>query len=221
MLRVQGARVAFRHELGRIAVEEAIPPGRRTALHGAVLRQLVAGGAASAARLAHHAAAAGDRPAVRRYAEQAARQAVRLGAHREAAAQFRRVLAALDPGAMRERAESLARYSQECALSDQIAEATESAEQTLRIWRAAGDRLREGDTVRWLSRLAWMSERVGDAERLARQAIDLLQPLPAGRELAHAYAIWPSSSPRSSSSTTCRCGVSGRCAWPKLWVSRR
>ena len=188
MLRVQGARVAFRHELGRIAVEEAIPPGRRTALHGAVLRQLVAGGAASAARLAHHAAAAGDRPAVRRYAEQAARQAVRLGAHREAAAQFRRVLAALDPGAMRERAESLARYSQECALSDQIAEATESAEQTLRIWRAAGDRLREGDTVRWLSRLAWMSERVGDAERLARQAIDLLQPLPAGRELAHAYA---------------------------------
>ena len=45
--------MAFRHELARLAVEEAIAPHRRRALHAAVLGALAAGN--DHARLAHHA----------------------------------------------------------------------------------------------------------------------------------------------------------------------
>ena len=139
---------------------------------------------------------------------------MRLGAHREAAAQFRRVLAALDPGAMRERAESLARYSQECALSDQIAEATESAEQTLRIWRqrviGCARATRCGGCPGWRG-----CPSGGDAERLARQAIDLLNRCPPA-ELAHAYANLAQQLAAEQQPDDVPVWVSGRCAWPKL-----
>jgi DNA-binding CsgD family transcriptional regulator len=187
MLVVTDGTPGFRHELARLAVFAAIPPGRRAELHGIVLRVLEAAGA-TAASLAHHAEEAGDRAATRRYAEQAARHAARLGAHRQAAAQYARALRALPADADAERAELLVRCSHECALCDRIAEATAEAEQALAVWRALGDRLREGDTLSWLSRLAWMSQRVGDAERLGRTAVGLLERLPPGIELARAQA---------------------------------
>ena len=54
--------------------------------------------------------------------------------------------------------------------------------------RLAGDRLREGDAHRWLSRLAWFSGDGANAEDEARLAIELLVPLGPGRELAMAYS---------------------------------
>ena len=188
VLRADGDRVAFRHELARRAVEEAMAPARRALLHAEILGRLAGESDVPAARLAHHAAAAGDQDAVGRYAEQAARHAARLGAHREAAAQYRRVLAVLDPAGTPERARLLLSLSLECSLSDQLSEATASAEEALRIWQAAGDRQREGDTVRCLARLAWMSERGRDALRLSHRAVEVLEPLSAGVELAGAYA---------------------------------
>ena len=188
VLRADGGRVAFRHELARRAVEEALAPARRSGLHADILRGLVEAGDALAARLAHHAVAAGDRAAARRYAEQAARSAAGLGAHREAAAQFRRVLDVADPAVTPERAELLLAHSLECSLSDQPDEAMASAEEALRIWRALGDRLQEGGTLQFLARLAWMCEQTGDAEPLARQAVEVLETLPPGPELALAYA---------------------------------
>ncbi|MDN5857016.1 MAG: LuxR C-terminal-related transcriptional regulator [Pseudonocardia sp.] len=187
LLRAEVGAVAFRHELARVAVEEAIPPARRSELHAAALRHLAPRGAA-AATLAHHAAAAGDRAATRAFAERAATDAARLGSHREAAAQYRRALQALDPVDHAARARLLVRCSEECALSDQTAEATACAEEALRLWRSLGDRLREGDSLRWLGRLAWQSDRAADADRLGREAIDLLERLPPGPELARAYA---------------------------------
>jgi DNA-binding CsgD family transcriptional regulator/tetratricopeptide (TPR) repeat protein len=188
VLRTDGDRVAFRHELARRAVEQALAPARRSTLHGQILRHLLEAGHAPAARLAHHAAAAGDRSAVRGFAEQAARDAAWLGAHREAAAQFRRVLAVLDPTAEEERAGLLLQHARECSLSDQPAEAMACAEEALRIWRARGDGLREGDALQVLSRLAWMCERTKDAEPLVCAAVELLETLPPGPELARAYA---------------------------------
>ena len=41
MLRVDAGRVGFRHELARIAVEDALPPGTRRSLHRAVLALLL------------------------------------------------------------------------------------------------------------------------------------------------------------------------------------
>jgi tetratricopeptide (TPR) repeat protein len=118
----------------------------------------------------------------------AARRAAALGAHREAAAQYARALRfadGLDPAAL---ADLLERHSYECYLTDQLAEATASREQALGCWRALGDRCKEGDTLRWLSRLAWFEGRNADAKRAGRQAAELLEDLGPGPELAMAYS---------------------------------
>ena len=85
----------FRHELARLAIEEAIAPHRRIGLHRAVLAALSSGsphGAADPARLSHHADAAGDVDAVLRHAPAAGERAAELCAHQEAAQQFARAL---------------------------------------------------------------------------------------------------------------------------------
>ena len=53
---------------------------------------------------------------------------------------------------------------------------------------ARGDPLRQGDAHRWLSRLAWFSGDNATAEREAWLAVELLEPLAPGPELAMAYS---------------------------------
>ena len=79
MLTGAPARVAFRHELARLAVEEAMGPNRRVALHHKALAALAdpPSGAPELARLAHHAEAAGDREAVLEFAPAAAARPLR------------------------------------------------------------------------------------------------------------------------------------------------
>jgi predicted ATPase len=84
--------VRFRHELVRMAVEEAIPSYRQTELHVRLLAALEERGGADPAVLAHHAEGAGNEKAVLRHAPEAARRSAALGAHREAAAQYERAL---------------------------------------------------------------------------------------------------------------------------------
>jgi DNA-binding CsgD family transcriptional regulator len=188
MLLRAGGGFGFRHEIARQAVEEAILPMRRSRLHGDALRALAARDDEDPARLAHHAEAAGDAGATLRYATAAAERAARLGAHAQAAAQYGRALDAgrgLDPPY---RADLLERRSRECAVSDQVQEAVAACEEALRIWRGTGERLREGDALRWLSRLQWMSHRGAESQHTASSAVALLERLPPGPELARAYA---------------------------------
>ena len=79
------AQVAFRHELARRAIEDAIDPALRAKLHSRALAALSSSG--DSARLAHHAEAAGDAAAVLAHARTAAELAAERGAHREAAEQ--------------------------------------------------------------------------------------------------------------------------------------
>jgi DNA-binding CsgD family transcriptional regulator len=190
MLKGQAGGVSFRHELARLTVERTLGPGRRADLHGRALAALLAhaGAAPDPARLAHHADGAGDGPAVLAYAPAAARRAAALGAHREAAAQYARALRFADGLVPAARAQLLEGYSYECYLTDQLADAVASRERALGCWRTLGDRRREGDTLRWLSRLAWFQGRNADAERTGREAAELLEGLAPGPELAMAYS---------------------------------
>ena len=189
MLVAGRADVGFRHELARVAVEESIPPDRRVALHRAVLAALEArqGESADCARLANHAEAAGDREAALRWAPQAAEEAARGGAHREAAAQYARALRFAGGLALDRRAELLKRRVDECWMTDQFASAIEAQEEALECRRRVGDRLGEGDALRTLSRLMFFVARVREGEALALEAVELLERLPAGHELAMAY----------------------------------
>lgn len=69
VLVASGDGVAYRHELLREAVEDALPPARRTALHRRVLEVLAGVDGVDPGRLVHHATRAGDHAAVLRYAE--------------------------------------------------------------------------------------------------------------------------------------------------------
>jgi DNA-binding CsgD family transcriptional regulator len=187
VLRAERDAVSFRHEIARVAVEEALAPHRRLALHRKALAALAAGARPDPARLAHHAEAADDADAVQRYAPAAGERAAMLGSHREAAAQFARALR-YDADLPRERrAELLERRSYECYLTHDVPGAVEARRRALDEHRAAGDTRRQGDAHRWLSRLAWFS---GDAtaEVQARRAVELLERLEPGRELAMAYS---------------------------------
>ena len=185
MLRAEGDAVAFRHEIARATIEEEIPPDRHVALHRAALAALAGG---EPARLAHHAEAIGDGTAVLEYSTAAGERAARLGAHREAAAHFAAALRhadGLDPAAG---AALLHQRSYACFLSGMIEEAVEAETLALEVFVAMGDRLREGDAQRWLSRLAWyQGDRVRHVEAAAT-AVEILETLPPGRELALAYA---------------------------------
>ena len=190
MLREQAGGVAFRHELARLAVERALAPGRRADLHRRALAALLAqpGAAPDPARLAHHAEAAGDAAAVLDHAPAAARRAAALGAHREAAAQYARALRSAGGMAPAELAELLERHAYECYLTDQHDDAAASRQRALGCWRALGDRRREGGALRWISRLAWFQGRYRDAQGAGREAVELLEGLAPGPELAMAYS---------------------------------
>jgi DNA-binding CsgD family transcriptional regulator/tetratricopeptide (TPR) repeat protein len=184
------AHVAFRHELARLAVEEAISPERRLALHRAAVDALAAHGGDDPdfAALAHHAEEARDADGVLRWAPPAAQRAALSRAHREAAAQYARALRFADGQQLQLRAEFLARRAGECYLTSQIDEAIGAQQEALDCHRRLGDKRGEGNALRVLSRLLFFAGRASEAEPFASQAIELLERLPAGRELAMAYA---------------------------------
>ncbi len=189
MLRSGSDGVAFRHEVARLTVEAATAPDRKLALHRAALDALEGDPAgADVDRLAHHAVVAGDAGAVLRLVPAAAARAAALGAHREAAAHYARSLpfAEILPSAAR--AELFERYSHECFLTDQGAEATNVLERAIELHREMGDARKQGTALCSLSKILWCPGNDTESERAAHAAVALLERLPAGRELASAYA---------------------------------
>jgi class 3 adenylate cyclase/tetratricopeptide (TPR) repeat protein len=190
MLAHSPSGVTFRHELARLAVEESLPPNRRLSLHRKAVTALAdpPAGALELERLAHHADAAGDGPAVLRFAPSAAARAAALGAHREAAAQYARALQFADSLGPRERAELLERRSHECYMTDQPDEALEALRSAIGCHRELGDTRKEGDSLRRLASILWCPGRTAEAAEAAQQALTVLDQLPPGPELAMAYA---------------------------------
>jgi DNA-binding CsgD family transcriptional regulator/tetratricopeptide (TPR) repeat protein len=180
------AGVAFRHELGRLVIEESMAPNRRVALHARALRALE--GSSDHARLAHHAEAAGDQAAVLRFAPEAARRASIVGAHRESAAQYARTLRFGDGLAPAARADLLEHRAYECMISDQIDDAIDASHSALALRRQAGDARGEAEGLYLLSNVLWCPGRVDEATHAARRAVDVLEGMPPSRELAMAYS---------------------------------
>ena len=191
MLRADLRTVAFRHELARVSVEEAIGPHRRVALHRAVLESLrnPVEGIPDLARLAHHAEAAGDTEAVLEYAPAAAARASALGAHREAAAQYARALCFGDRLAPGERAELLERRAHECRLSAALDDAVSALEEGIEWYRTLGERRKQANALCSLARCFHTRGETERSSTTIREAVALLDGLPPGRELARAYSM--------------------------------
>jgi DNA-binding CsgD family transcriptional regulator len=189
MLLADRETVQFRHEIARAAIEESLPPDVALSLHRRALAALVErGDAIDPARVAHHAAAVGDGRSVLAYAPAAADRAARLRAHREAAAHLASALRYVAELPRSRRVDLLERHAYECYLTSQPELAADSQRKALAEHEAAGDRLRQGDSHRWLSRLAWFSGDGATAQTEARLAIELLEPLGATTQLAMAFS---------------------------------
>jgi DNA-binding CsgD family transcriptional regulator/tetratricopeptide (TPR) repeat protein len=200
MLRSEQDGVVFRHELARLAIEEAVSPKRKADLHRRALAALAEppSGRPDLARLAHHADAAGDAEAVLRYAPAAAARASALGAHREAAAHYERALRFGAGLSQSERAEFLELRAHACYFTDQIEAAVAAGEEAIALRQATGDEKAEGYALRWLSEYNWCIGRVEQSNAIAGRAVELLERHPPGRELSFAYSKLASSDPRGN-----------------------
>jgi DNA-binding CsgD family transcriptional regulator len=189
--------LVFGHELAREAVAQAVPPPRAAHYHARALRALEAlpEGTVDPARMAVHAESSGDRGALLRYARAAGDQASRLGAHREAAAHYRRALSVAEGLADDERAGLFEAAALACFLSHELERSIEAAHAALEIWRALGDHRRQGRALLLLfnSYLA-TPERIPRVEDLLREAVAVLERVPPSPELVTAWqaraALW-------------------------------
>jgi DNA-binding CsgD family transcriptional regulator len=188
LLASDGAGLRFRHEIARLAVQGDVAAHRGSLIHARILGALCELGHEDDARLAFHAEAAGDGPAALRHATAAAHRAVGLGSHREAAAQFERALrfaGGADSALVAGLYEGLAG---EAALLDRGQDAADARERALALWRAVGDRRREGDNLRLLARELSNLCRGAESDAAAEAAVAILEPLGPSAELAWAYA---------------------------------
>jgi DNA-binding CsgD family transcriptional regulator len=86
------------------------------------------------------------------------------------------------------RAGLLDQLASEDGVLDRWEEADETCRDALRLWRQLGDPLREGDTLRRLSRTAWRLGDGAECEALTVEAVRVLEPLGRTPELARAVA---------------------------------
>lgn len=190
MLQADGDGFTFRHEIARRAVEEAISPARRADLHARVLAALSdAGPDVDHARAAHHAERCGDAEAVLHHATAAGERAAAAGSHREARDQFARASIHADRLPLAERAQLFERHARQCASTDAAAEGLASQRRAVALWQELGDVARAGAASCWLAILLALLGDTAAGDEVQAGAIDVLEQLPPGPELAFAYAL--------------------------------
>jgi DNA-binding CsgD family transcriptional regulator/tetratricopeptide (TPR) repeat protein len=181
-----GDDLRFRHEIARVAIEGAIPPYRKAAIHTKIMNSLLSSGCDDHARLAFHAEGAGKPELVLMYGSRAGRRASELWAHREAAAQYERALRSAPESDIRTRAELSDALAHELALLDRWEESAERRTAALELWRQAGDRGRQSRSMRELAKAMWRLCRGPESVRAAEAALAISEPLGPSPELAWA-----------------------------------
>ena len=182
-----GDDLRFRHEIARVAIEAAVPPYRKAAMHTKIMDALLSQGCNDDARLAFHAEGAGRDDFVVRYGSRAGRRASELAAHREAAAQYGRALQSATDTDLRTRAELSDAVAQELALVDRWEESAEMRTAALELWRGAGDLRRESQSLLRLSVAMWRLCRGAESKQAREGALALAQECASGPEIARAY----------------------------------
>ena len=182
-----GDDLRFRHEIARVAIEAAVPPYRKAAMHTKIMDALLSQGCNDDARLAFHAEGAGRDDLVVRYGSRAGRRASELAAHREAAAQYGRALRSATDIDLRTRAELSDAVAQELALVDRWEESAEMRTAALELWRGAGDLRRESQSLLRLSVAMWRLCRGAESKQAREGALALAQECASGPEIARAY----------------------------------
>lgn len=175
MLSASGEALAFRHELARRAVHEAMSPLRRRELHAAALELLKSFPQMRAAELAHHAQQAGAVADLVLYSRRAADEAAALGAHRESLAHLTRAIAHGAWFSNAERADVLQRQAEAGEQCGAFPEAIAAINEAIAARKLAGDIVGLGDALRVAARLYWLCGQSDLAEELAAEALEVLR----------------------------------------------
>ncbi|HET8987356.1 MAG TPA: LuxR C-terminal-related transcriptional regulator, partial [Humibacillus sp.] len=163
--------LAFRHELARLAIADAIPLGSAPALHARMIDALERLGSHDVAVLTHHAHAAHDRSRTGRYAVLAGTEAAGAGSHTEAVAFLALALDHLD-GNPSERARVLELLSNEQYMVSRLPDAITSITAAIRLWEEIGDPDGIASAHDRRAVVEYYSARRHEAERHARLASD-------------------------------------------------
>ncbi|HEY7565680.1 MAG TPA: AAA family ATPase, partial [Acidimicrobiia bacterium] len=177
----------FRHELARRSIEAELTQEERETLNQQVVNALEQAGS-DPARIVHHSVAAGDRARLIRWAPVAARAAAAASAHREAAAHFERAIELIDAYTTAEQADIFEEYTLEATTVGKKSEALSATARAVALRRELGDPKSLGRALRQDSRTLWVFGNRAGSERSGDEAIEVLAPLPADRELAMAYS---------------------------------
>jgi hypothetical protein len=179
----------FRHEIARETVESSLSPTIHSRMHAIALSALARLGGADDHRLAHHAAGSGRQEDAVRYAVAAAVHSARLGAHREAAREYRLALRFPEVLNRSRTADLYDHLSYECYLTNEPEAALMARRRALELHEQVDPTSEAvGASQRWMSRLSWFLGRGEDAERYADLAVATLEPLSGGHELAMAMS---------------------------------
>jgi DNA-binding CsgD family transcriptional regulator len=188
MLHARGGALAFRHELARRAVNEAMSPLRRRELHQAALALLKGRNDRRAAEIVHHAEHAGAVADLAPLSIRAAGEAAALGAYREALAHISKAIEYGHSLSDAERAQLLERKAFAAHFCGAFDVAMRSLEEAIAIHRRSGNMLGVGNALRISAHVQW---NLGDptlAEAQVRDAVAVLEAHPDSWQYALALA---------------------------------
>jgi DNA-binding CsgD family transcriptional regulator len=183
------AVVGFRHELARRATLDAIPDPQRRALHRRAMTALAESPVAPDmwAALTLHAEQAGDAEAVVRYGVAGAQRAAALGANREAAELYALVLAHAQHSPPAQKVTWIEGHAFARYLCGEASVAVVEFREAIKLRRALGDRLGEGQNLRLVSHMLWGGlGHTAEAIEAARASLNLLEDLGPTPQLAWA-----------------------------------
>lgn len=183
------AGVTFRHELARLAVLDALAVSQRRALHAAAVSFLSAPlvGQVDHARVAHHAAEAGDVDALLRASPAAADDALAVGARREAVAHLQRAVEFGCRLAPAERASLWLRLGAEQSRLADYGSSADSLRTAAEIYKDGADVTGQAAALTELYGPLLMDGQQAEADRALETALSLLEPLGPSAALAQTY----------------------------------
>lgn len=138
LIRRTSRGLAFRHDLYRLAIDDAMPPGAGAGLHRRLIDAYEGAPEIDPAVLTYHALEAGDHQRIRRAARDAGHAAARSGAHTQAADFFSVALERGGPLAADDEAGLLESLAAEFYLIDRLDDAIAACARALRIRREQG-----------------------------------------------------------------------------------
>ncbi len=182
--------LSFRHELTRLAIMNLIPALRLRQIHGEILYALINSpdNEKNLSAIVHHSVQSGNKELILKYAPLAAKHSSQLGAHREAATNYKAAIKCAANLPDEDRIKLYVGRYYECYLTGQIEESIKACEVVHEILTDLDDTLQLGENYRRLSRLMWFSHKHSKSVEYNQKAIDTLEKLPPNRQLAMSYS---------------------------------